>query len=93
MKDNDNEDKRKTLVRLSKAFFLSIEQAEDPDQLRDTREFIEWFKRQQDMTALSLYKTSGYSLSYISECLGISKQALYTRLLKLKRYLSKLNPT
>jgi len=86
--EQETMDRAATLLRLGKALFLAIEQAEDPDGLRDSRNVIEAFQRQQDLTAFSLYKTSGYSLSYIADCLGISKQALYTRLVKVKRYLA-----
>jgi len=83
--EQETMDRAAVIIRLSKALFAAIEQAEDPDGLRDVRAIQSFIDRQVWLTAYSLYKTSHYSLSYIADTLGISKQALYNQLSKLKR--------
>jgi len=85
MKEQETMDRRDHIIRQLKALFLQIEKEEDPDGLRDVRAIQSFIDRQVWLTAYSLYKTSHYSLSYIADTLGISKQALYNQLSKLKR--------
>jgi len=78
-------DRSAHIIRQLKALFAQIEKEEDPDGIRDVMSVRSYIDRQQWLTAYSLYKTSGYSLSYIAHCFGISKQALYKHLSNLKR--------
>jgi len=83
--EQEPDDRRDHIIRQLKALFTAIEQAEDPDGLRSVMDVRSFIDRQLWLTAFSLYKTSGYSLSYIADCLGTTKQNVYKNLLKLKR--------
>jgi len=78
------EDRRASIEWQLKALFLAIEKSEDPDGLRYAMDLRNSIDRQIDLTAYSLYKTSGYSLAYIARCCGKTKQWLFQRLMKVK---------
>ena len=83
--EQETMDRAAHIIRQLKALFSQIEKEEDPDGLRDVRAIQSFIDRQLPLTALSLYDSSGYSLSYIADTLGISKQALHGHLQTLKR--------
>jgi len=86
MSEQETMDRSAHIIRQLKALFLQIEKEEDPDGMRDVEAVRSFIERQRWLTAYTLYKISGYSLSYIAEAMGLkSKQALYSQLIKLKR--------
>lgn len=66
-------------TRLVNAALAQMELEEDPDSLRDALALRSHIERQSLLTAYRIHQRGWYSLSYLAEVFGISKQALFTK--------------